>query len=158
MEEELQRLGIRRDHTAPRFPGDSGDVFKILDCSSIADTAILRLDFEGSITIKDCIAGLKACGSSGDLERGKQLHLAAREAGIDSNKFVSTALIVMYGKCSSSMREARQIFDGMLHKDVAVWNALIAGYVENGESEDFRGRDHGLQRASLQRRWCQGEN
>ncbi|XP_024538370.1 pentatricopeptide repeat-containing protein At2g29760, chloroplastic-like [Selaginella moellendorffii] len=82
----------------------------------------------------DLVAALKACGSLGDLDSGREAHRAALENGDLSSIFVATALIDMYSKCRA-MVEARGVFDAMDSRDVVSWNALIAGYVENGQSK-----------------------
>jgi pentatricopeptide repeat protein len=39
----------------------------------------------------------------------------------------------MYSKCGS-MNEAQSIFDTMQSKNIISWNAMIAGYGQNGEA------------------------
>ncbi|XP_024540347.1 pentatricopeptide repeat-containing protein At3g53360, mitochondrial-like isoform X2 [Selaginella moellendorffii] len=81
------------------------------------------------------MAGLKSCSASKDVEKGRKIHRDAIDAGHESDLFVATALVDMYANCGS-MVEARKVFDNMLHRDVVSWNALILGYVENGNSEE----------------------
>ncbi|XP_024534143.1 pentatricopeptide repeat-containing protein At3g12770-like [Selaginella moellendorffii] len=69
------------------------------------------------------------------LETGMALHSRALQAGYDES-IVSLAntLISMYAKCGSLV-DARMVFDRAPQHTVVSWNALIAGYVENGEEE-----------------------
>lgn len=72
---------------------------------------------------------LKACGSSGAIEQGKQIHreIVDEGGGLDSNVVVGSALVDMYVKCEQ-VREAREVFDRLPSKDVVTWSAMIAGY------------------------------
>ncbi|KAJ7550458.1 hypothetical protein O6H91_07G102400 [Diphasiastrum complanatum] len=78
---------------------------------------------------------LGACASLGALEKGKQVHGEAVEAGLECDVFVGTALVDMYAKCGSIV-EASEVFKRMPRRDVASWNALIAGYAKLGNSEE----------------------
>lgn len=81
------------------------------------------------------VGALKACGVIAGLDRGKTIHAEILKAGIAaSDLFVSTSLIDMYSKCGS-MENAQQVFDQLSKKDVVAWNALIAGYANQGEIE-----------------------
>ncbi|XP_024519076.1 pentatricopeptide repeat-containing protein At2g13600-like [Selaginella moellendorffii] len=70
------------------------------------------------------------------LGTGRGIHSQAKQMGPSCSEdvFLSSSLIDMYSKCGS-MLDARSVFDGMPRRDVVSWNALILGYVENGESE-----------------------
>ncbi|XP_024545090.1 pentatricopeptide repeat-containing protein At4g18520, chloroplastic-like [Selaginella moellendorffii] len=70
------------------------------------------------------------------LETGRGIHLQAKQIvpSCSEDVFLSSSLIDMYSKCGS-MLDARSVFDEMPRRDVVSWNALILGYVENGESE-----------------------
>ncbi|KAH9328534.1 hypothetical protein KI387_000642 [Taxus chinensis] len=48
---------------------------------------------------------------------------------------VANALIDMYAKCGS-MHKARELFDKVPQRDVVSWNAMIAGYAQNGFVEE----------------------
>ncbi|XP_024522676.1 pentatricopeptide repeat-containing protein At4g18520, chloroplastic-like isoform X1 [Selaginella moellendorffii] len=79
------------------------------------------------------LAGLKECGSSKDLARGKRIHSEAVQSGDESNIYLASSLISMYSKCGD-LPDAREVFDRLprRNRDVAVWTALIMGYADNG--------------------------
>ncbi|XP_024545864.1 pentatricopeptide repeat-containing protein At4g33170-like [Selaginella moellendorffii] len=99
------------------------------------------------------VAALKACAALADkeewqrevgsgrlvkaqsLETGARIHSQAAESGCESDVFVSNTLIDMYCKCGS-VADARAVFDAMKQgRSLVSWNALLLGYVENGEDE-----------------------
>ncbi|KAM7274998.1 hypothetical protein ACFE04_016864 [Oxalis oulophora] len=74
---------------------------------------------------------IKSCGALCDLRSGKQTHQQVFAFGLDSNLYVSSALIDMYSKCGE-LRDARQVFDEInKRKNVVSWTSIIAGYVHN---------------------------
>eukprot|EP00246_Nothoceros_aenigmaticus_P002176 TRINITY_DN12981_c0_g2_i2.p1 TRINITY_DN12981_c0_g2~~TRINITY_DN12981_c0_g2_i2.p1 ORF type:complete len:312 (-),score=45.38 TRINITY_DN12981_c0_g2_i2:451-1299(-) len=78
---------------------------------------------------------LQACGDVGGLEKGKEIHgLIPRLWHEPIDLSLGNALIDMYSKCGS-MADALQIFELWPTKHSVAWNALIAGYARQGESE-----------------------
>eukprot|EP00250_Pteridium_aquilinum_P008230 c17787_g1_i1 orf=1546-5700(-) len=80
-----------------------------------------------------CILGV--CSSTGDIAYGMQIHTYILKVGFDSDTIVSNTLISMYIKCGS-LDDACMVFDCLLTRDVVTWNALIAGSVQHGHSEE----------------------
>eukprot|EP01018_Ginkgo_biloba_P003195 Gb_11222 [translate_table: standard] len=76
---------------------------------------------------------LKACATASGLEQGKQVHTCSIKTGFESNVFVSCALIDMYAK-GGSLVSAGKVFDEIPELNVVSWNAMIAGYVKHGQS------------------------
>jgi pentatricopeptide repeat protein len=74
---------------------------------------------------------LKACAGLTALQQGKEIHHYITRIGLESDVFVGNALIDMYAKCGG-LEIARQVFDKMRQRDVVSWNAMIAGYSQNG--------------------------
>ncbi|RCV06376.1 hypothetical protein SETIT_1G158100v2 [Setaria italica] len=55
--------------------------------------------------------------------------------GLQSDLQVSTGLVDMYCKCGS-IQHAREIFDSVSNRDLAIWSAMINGYACNGEGSE----------------------
>lgn len=73
---------------------------------------------------------LHACAVNGNLSSGKIVHNYIRENNLETNSFVSNALMDMYAKCGS-MKDAHDVFSHMKRKDVISWNTMIGGYSKN---------------------------
>ncbi|KAL4202035.1 hypothetical protein AMTRI_Chr02g261750 [Amborella trichopoda] len=78
---------------------------------------------------------IKACGEMGNLERGKLFHEMVSEKGFESNCVITSALIDMYGKCSS-FEEARKVFDEREQRDTICWTSLMASYTQNNQFKE----------------------
>ncbi|XP_051131450.1 putative pentatricopeptide repeat-containing protein At5g47460 [Andrographis paniculata] len=74
----------------------------------------------------------RACANGGRFSNGVQLHSLILKSGIDSNLFVSTALVDFYVK-HQQLDDAHQMFDEMRDQSVVTWNTLISGYVRSGQ-------------------------
>ncbi|KAH7421314.1 hypothetical protein KP509_13G050400 [Ceratopteris richardii] len=80
---------------------------------------------------------LQACSNAASLEMCKVVHAQLHGYGLKPlDSILLTALIDSYSKCGS-MREAQQVFNEMPVKDTVAWNALLAGYANQGERELF---------------------
>ncbi|XP_059069451.1 pentatricopeptide repeat-containing protein At4g21065-like [Cryptomeria japonica] len=77
---------------------------------------------------------LPACAKMGALEQGMDIHKSIKDRRILSDVIVATALVDMYAKCGS-IYKARELFDNMPQRNVVSWNAMIAGYAQNGYVE-----------------------
>ncbi|KAK4790743.1 hypothetical protein SAY86_018047 [Trapa natans] len=77
---------------------------------------------------------LQACTTMESLESGKQVHCRASKLGLDSNIFVSNALMDLYAKCGRVDISAR-IFDRSHTRNDVSWNTLIVGYIQSGDAE-----------------------
>eukprot|EP01018_Ginkgo_biloba_P022394 Gb_02038 [translate_table: standard] len=77
---------------------------------------------------------IKACAGLAALQEGKQVHHFIIRSAFESDVFVESALVDMYTKCGSIV-DARQVFDKMAQKDAVSWTGMIAGYTQNGHSD-----------------------
>ncbi|XP_059069535.1 pentatricopeptide repeat-containing protein At1g11290, chloroplastic-like [Cryptomeria japonica] len=78
---------------------------------------------------------LPACAQIGALEQGMDIHQSIENRGILSDVAVATAVVDMYAKCGN-IEKARELFDRIPQRDVISWNAMIAGYAQNGFCRD----------------------
>ncbi|XP_050380365.1 pentatricopeptide repeat-containing protein At5g03800 [Argentina anserina] len=74
------------------------------------------------------VAILTACIRVFDIELGLQVHGLAAKRGCLDCVYVSNALMSLYGKCGC-LGYALKVFDEMPHRDVASWNTVMAGLV-----------------------------
>ncbi|KAH7420545.1 hypothetical protein KP509_13G011700 [Ceratopteris richardii] len=81
------------------------------------------------------ICVLKACGSIGAIEKGRQIHAEIDKKGLlKTDVAIGTALVDMYAKCGA-LAAAQEIFDELPSRNVVSWNVLISGYVHHGSSD-----------------------
>ena len=92
---------------------------------------------------------LKVCGNSGAMEKGEGIHCEIIRKGLlENNFFLGSMLVDMYVKFGALVT-ARKVFDKVQKRDVAVWNALVGGYAEQGCCEEaftclFQMHDEGI--------------
>ncbi|KAH7315371.1 hypothetical protein KP509_21G046800 [Ceratopteris richardii] len=81
------------------------------------------------------LAVIKACAGLGCLDIGKQVHDFLLTYKMESVLYIGSALIDMYTKCGCP-ELARKLFDKLPERNVVVWTAMIAGYVQHGDNEE----------------------
>lgn len=79
-------------------------------------------------------AVLQACTAAADLKRGIQVHSMIVKKGYELDAFVGSSLIEMYGKCKR-LGDAQKVFESLPVKNAIVWNALIAGFAQDGHAQ-----------------------
>eukprot|EP01018_Ginkgo_biloba_P002288 Gb_24674 [translate_table: standard] len=89
---------------------------------------------------------LKVCASLLAVQEGEEIHYHIVRSGLESDVIVGTALLDMYAKCGS-VEVARQLFDKLSIRDRVSWNAMIAGYAQNGYADEALKLFHRMQRA-----------
>jgi pentatricopeptide repeat protein len=92
---------------------------------------------------------LPACTNLVVIETGKKIHEKIIRMGFESDVFVGSALVDMYAKCGS-MEDAHRMFDKMPQRDIVSWNALIAGYVQNRDSDEALGLFYRMRQVGVQ--------
>ncbi|KAJ4702720.1 Pentatricopeptide repeat-containing protein [Melia azedarach] len=79
---------------------------------------------------------LPACSHLEILDAGKEIHAyALRNDILVDNSFVGSALVDMYCNCKD-VESGRQVFDSILDRKIALWNAMITGYAQNECDEE----------------------
>ena len=78
---------------------------------------------------------LTTCAGLLGLDLGRALHAVAVRSCIDSNIFVASALVDMYGKCGG-IEDAEQVFFEMPQRNLVTWNAMIGGYAHIGDAHN----------------------
>ncbi|EFJ20935.1 hypothetical protein SELMODRAFT_108052 [Selaginella moellendorffii] len=78
---------------------------------------------------------IDACSCLGDLRQGMRVHERLHAGGFDIDNSIASGLVNMYRKCGS-LTGARSVFNKMDRNDLLSWNALIAGYAEQGDSHE----------------------
>lgn len=86
------------------------------------------LQLEGRMPNKvSLISILDACACEGSLTVGKRMHAHILHTAITLDTVVGTAIVHMYGKCSSS-QDAQKAFDNMPVRNLFSWNTIIAAH------------------------------
>ena len=76
---------------------------------------------------------LKACGSIGAIDKGKEIHnLISNKGLLKKDVMLGTAVVDMYAKCGV-LEKAHQVLEGLPIRNVFSWSALIAGYAQQGQ-------------------------
>ncbi|KAL8536590.1 hypothetical protein ACS0TY_011971 [Phlomoides rotata] len=95
---------------------------------------------------------LKACSSMLDFGNGKAIHAQMIKAGEEPDQVVYNALLKFYTECRS-FDEASKVFDVMPDRNVATWNALVAGFVKNDQVLEGLETFRKMQRAKVGFSW-----
>ncbi|KAG9451412.1 hypothetical protein H6P81_011377 [Aristolochia fimbriata] len=69
------------------------------------------------------------------LNDGRSVHCFSIKAGFGDNLYFCNTLIGLYGK-NGLIDEARQVFDGMVEKDLVSWTSMISGFVRVKKTDD----------------------
>eukprot|EP01018_Ginkgo_biloba_P018762 Gb_15183 [translate_table: standard] len=96
---------------------------------------LIEMEIQGiKPTLITLMSILPACAHLSALQQGKQIHAFFIRNGFESNLAV-TALVDMYAKCKS-IDIARNLFDNLCERNLVSWNAMIAGYTQNGYANE----------------------
>ncbi|KAF6145801.1 hypothetical protein GIB67_016250 [Kingdonia uniflora] len=75
---------------------------------------------------------LPVCAPLDDFWKGQLVHVYVIKEGWECNVFVCNALIIMYAKFGR-LRQAREVFNQMVVRDLVSWNSLISAYEQNND-------------------------
>lgn len=80
---------------------------------------------------------VKSCTNALALREGRVVHGLVVRYGTDSDVFVGSSLIDLYGKCKQ-IEYARRIFDEIPINNKVTWTAMIVGYIYVGDLLEAR--------------------
>ncbi|KAH7280949.1 hypothetical protein KP509_36G022000 [Ceratopteris richardii] len=92
---------------------------------------------------------LRACANMANLDRGKLVHINLTKQGLESDIFIGSTLVAMYGKCKC-IKESRKVFDCLRTRSMVSWSAMIVAYIENGNNEEALTLFHGMKEQGLE--------
>ena len=76
---------------------------------------------------------VKACGSIGALDKGKQIQEEVVSRGLlEKDIVIGTALVDMYAKCGD-LTKAQEFLEQLPIRNVVSWSALISGYAQQSQ-------------------------
>ncbi|KNA13286.1 hypothetical protein SOVF_118070 [Spinacia oleracea] len=78
---------------------------------------------------------LPACGDLSAFSLGSNIHKHAKRKKLLPNLAFENALINMYAKCGC-LKEAREVFDTMLIRDIVSWSSMISAYGVSGQGNE----------------------
>ncbi|CAH9116833.1 unnamed protein product [Cuscuta europaea] len=78
---------------------------------------------------------LNSLATTKDVRNGKCVHSLIIKSGYDSYRLVSNAVVDMYAK-QEELIYAKEVFKGIMDKDVVSWTSLVTGYAHNGMHEE----------------------
>ncbi|PON91276.1 Tetratricopeptide-like helical domain containing protein [Trema orientale] len=102
------------------------------DCADRALTVfsqMLKSKTEPSTTT--VASALAACAKLGSLDMGTSIHCYVLRQGIILDTPAQNSLVTMYAKCGH-LHQSRVVFERMGIRDLVSWNAIVAGYAQNG--------------------------
>ncbi|XP_016487733.1 putative pentatricopeptide repeat-containing protein At5g37570 [Nicotiana tabacum] len=109
--------------------------------SSFADCFLILKQMKRSMNVipdKYTFPSLvKSCSSALALREGQSVHGLIVRYGTDSDVFVGSSLIDLYGKCNQ-IEYARRIFDEMPLRNEVTWTAMVVGYIYFGDLSQAR--------------------
>ncbi|XP_030492191.2 pentatricopeptide repeat-containing protein At4g04370 [Cannabis sativa] len=76
-------------------------------------------------------SAVAACAKLGCLHMGTSIHCYVLRQGITLDIPAQNSLVTMYAKCGR-LQLSRVVFERMSKRDLVSWNAIVAGYAQNG--------------------------
>ncbi|XP_004295288.1 PREDICTED: pentatricopeptide repeat-containing protein At4g04370 [Fragaria vesca subsp. vesca] len=76
-------------------------------------------------------SALAACAQLGSFELGTSIHGYVLRQGMRLDIPAQNSLVTMYAKCAR-LDQSRAAFQSMSKRDLVSWNAIVAGYAQNG--------------------------
>ncbi|KAD6795056.1 hypothetical protein R6Q59_021036 [Mikania micrantha] len=80
------------------------------------------------------VALITAASKLASLQIGHQFHSQLLKTGLNFDSFVTNALLDMYSKCGSK-KDAQNLFDSTVYKDIVCWNSMILTHAQHGDAK-----------------------
>ncbi|XP_057861154.2 putative pentatricopeptide repeat-containing protein At3g23330 [Cryptomeria japonica] len=116
-----QLADLKQGYAQNGFGNDALNLFHQMQLNNITP------DFPSIVSV------LRGCAHSASVQQGKSIHAYIVHSGFDEDINVGNSLVAMYAKFGTT-EDAFQFFDSMPKRDVISWNAMIAGYAQNGHA------------------------
>ncbi|KAK9287548.1 hypothetical protein L1049_015969 [Liquidambar formosana] len=81
------------------------------------------------------ISVVGACAIQAAIDPGKQIHAYILRMGIHLDEKLMSAMVDMYSKCGN-ITYAENIFQRITHRDLILYNVMIAGYAHHGREKE----------------------
>jgi len=95
-------------------------------------------DPQGALPYSDVyFTVLQECIRAKDLAGGRVVHAHIIKTGFHTDLLLGSKLVIMYVKCRS-LEDAGQVFEKLPEQTLVSWNAILAGYAQNGRLQDAR--------------------
>ncbi|XWS66366.1 hypothetical protein CRYUN_Cryun05aG0193200 [Craigia yunnanensis] len=105
-------------------------------CGEKAVDMFLELLDQGIYCDPGCLVNvLDGCSECKNLDLGVQLHAFVIKVGYLCDGNIVTALVDMYSK-SDKLKSAKIVFDGFSNKHIALFNAILVGFMETTNRDD----------------------
>lgn len=75
---------------------------------------------------------ISACADLVVVVLGNQMLALAEKLGFSCNVSVANSVVTMYSRCGQ-IEEAQKMFNSIVVKNLVSWNAMMAGYAQNGQ-------------------------
>lgn len=92
---------------------------------------------------------LKACWSTESLAQGKVVHTLILAGHFELDVYIGSALVHMYAICCS-LEIACKEFENLQNRNVVTWNAMITGYMKDGQIRKALSTFEQMQHNSIQ--------
>lgn len=104
-------------------------------CGEKAVHTFLELLNEGTYCDSGCLVTvLDGCSECKNLDLGVQLYAFVIKVGYLCDGNIVTALVDMYSK-SGNLKSAKTVFDGLSSKSIALFNAILVGFMETNRDD-----------------------
>ncbi|XP_031248096.1 pentatricopeptide repeat-containing protein At5g55740, chloroplastic [Pistacia vera] len=105
----------------------NGQIHKALNMCHLMRSELLKFD---CVTLASILA---AAADTRCIKLGKEAHCYCIRNNLDCDVVVASSILDMYAKCKR-IDDARRIFNSISHKDIVMWNTILAAYADLGLS------------------------